>query len=277
MEFGTIREPIMEGIYYPDDAGDLEEAVRGYLRRSATPAGNAFAVIVPHASYQVCGAIMASAFKSCVAREIRHIVIIAPYHRQEEPVVFLPESTWFRTALGLVPVHTDSIRHLGTCSRVLVRNDIPHLEEFSIEVQLPFLQYLFPRATIVPILVGAVAPEIAAALADALRTVYGRRRRDLLFVISANLTEYRDEIAARTETSNVLSRLACNDWRGILDAHAHREISLCGAGGVAAFLQYLPFPCAQEILARGSSRAAEGVLGKSVEYAAIAYFPTDPA
>lgn len=276
MEFGTIREPIVEGMYYPDNAEELEQTVRRLLSQSRTPAGNAFGIMAPHAAYSFSGTVVASAMKCAAAREIRHIVILAPFHREDEPVIFLPESTWYRTALGLVPIHTDSIRLLEAQSNLMVRNDIPHLEEFSIEVQLPFIQYLFPRASIVPLLVGATDTRLAAALAAALSAVYGRRRSDLLFMISANLTDYREQSRASAEASRMVERILDGDTQKLLASYASGEVSSCGAGCLAAFLKYDPFHCRVEIVSRGSSRHLERDVGNIVEYAAVSYLPGEP-
>ena len=272
MEFGEIREPIVDGIFYPDEASALEDCVRDLLQKSETPAGMASAIAAPHGGYEYCGSIMASAFKSCAAREIRRVVIIGPLHRDPDEALFLPESGWFRTPLGLVPVHTDLIRAFEACSSLFVRNDIPHLEEHCIEVQLPFVQFLFPRASIVPILVGKSTPALAEALGNALRqTLASPANRDLLIVLTLNLTNYLDRSVSQREAGKLVDLILSRNGDEIMRTYGLGELSTCGAAVLAAYFTYAGSGVHVEISERGASNSTNRDRSNTVEYASIGF------
>ena len=149
------RPPIVDGLFYPAEKGPLAGMVDGLLARSPTPEGDAFAVISPHAAYGYAGEVMAAAFRAMRLRPLRTIVLLGPIHRDPVESLCLPESAVFTTPLGDVRVDEASVDALLASDPLFRRNDIPHLEEHCIEVQLPFLARLFPDASIVPILMGS--------------------------------------------------------------------------------------------------------------------------
>lgn len=272
MEFGIIREPIVEGIFYPDEEQELHSRVRDLLRCSAVPAGNAAAVLVPHAGYDYCGSVIASGMKAAAAAEIRRVVVIGPVHRDPEESVYLPESGWFRTPLGLVTVDKDAVLRLESCGPSFVRNDIPHLEEHCIEVLLPFIQYLFPNAAMVPLLLGKPVPALVDSLADGLTAVFGGSiRQETLFVLSVNLTNYLESEAAKRESERLLGLILSCSGGEILAQHSSGILTTCGAGVLAAHFRYIGKQPLVEILDRGASCTTNRDRRQTVEYAAVSF------
>ncbi|WP_455382306.1 AmmeMemoRadiSam system protein B, partial [Salinispira pacifica] len=226
MEFGTVREPIVEGIFYPDEEQELHTRVRDLLRRSEVPAANAGAIIVPHAGYDYCGSIVASGMKAAAARTVRRVVVIGPVHRDPEEGIYLPESGWFRTPLGLLPVDRNAVLALEAAAGPIVRNDIPHLEEHCIEVLLPFIQYLFPSAALVPILLGKPGAALTDTLAGALADSFGPFGSDgTLVVLSANLTNYLDSEDAKRESARLLDLILSCRGSEILTLQSQGELT----------------------------------------------------
>ena len=78
-----IRDPIVEGIFYPDSADKLSLAVQGFLAASSTPEDKAFAILCPHAAYEYTGGIMADAFQAASLAKPKRIVILGPVHREQ--------------------------------------------------------------------------------------------------------------------------------------------------------------------------------------------------
>ncbi len=65
------------------------------------------------------------------------------------------------------------------------RFDAPHLPEHSLEVQLPFLQYLLEAFTLVPLVVGSTSPHVVH---EVLSQQQGGE--ETLIVISSDLSHY---------------------------------------------------------------------------------------
>ena len=185
-----IRGPIVDGIFYPDDENLLSEEIRYLLDEVDGNAGNSFGIIAPHAALPFSGALAAAAFKSAAKRKIDNVVIIAPVHRDEKDAVFLTESESFTIPTGNIKVNRSIVNKLKNYDPCFQLNDLPHLEEHCIEVQLPFIHFLFPEASIIPVLIGSNSEDLLKKVIKAVNYVFKDKLAQTLFVISANMTCY---------------------------------------------------------------------------------------
>ena len=190
----SVRPPAVAGLFYPNDADELRDAVSAYLaQQSDTPGAPPKALIVPHAGYIYSGGIAAAAYAT-VARlrhTVRRIVLIGPSHRVYLRGMAAPAASCFATPLGEIQVDR------ALKSALLQRNDVveadaPHAQEHCLEVQLPFLQMLFDEFTLLPLVLGSIAREhVAAALAE----VWGDAAT--LVLVSSDLSHYHPYEQAR--------------------------------------------------------------------------------
>ena len=229
--------------------------------------------MTPHAGYDLAGAVMAAAYRSISLRSIRTAVLIGPVHRDPTDAIFLPESAAFATPLGNVPVDKEGVRSLLSSDPLFRGDDIPHMEEHCLELQVPFLARLFPGVALVPLLVGNNRPATAAVLQRSLWLTFGSAD-DTVFIVTANMASYlvgRDPDAECTLMEDLLGRC---DAEGMLAASERRQLSACGVAGVAALLRLCGGGCAVRFLARGSSRGQEEEPGRVVHYAAAGFMPS---
>ena len=78
-----IRPPAVAGAFYPADAGELADQIRGFL--NAVPPrslpGSIKALIAPHAGYVYSGQVAAHAYKLLEGIKCDSVIVIAPSHR----------------------------------------------------------------------------------------------------------------------------------------------------------------------------------------------------
>jgi hypothetical protein len=263
------RPPIVDGLFYPAEKGPLTAMVEELLARSPTAEGAAFAVVSPHAGYGYAGGVMASAFRALRLRPVRTAVLIGPVHRDPVEGLFLPESRVFRTPLGEVPVDRTAVEALLASGPLFTMNDIPHLEEHCLEVQLPFLVHLFPHAEILPVLMGSQGAAAVSALSDALRLTFADSRDYIAVVATANMASYMTGRDVESENRALEELIAGRDWHGILSARDSGKISACGAGAIATALSLAGGNCRVELLNRASSRGKDEEPDRAVHYAAV--------
>ena len=263
------RPPIVDGLFYPAEKGPLTDMVEGLLARSPTPLGSAFAIVSPHAGYAYAGEVMASAYRALRLRPVRTAILIGPVHRDPTEGLFLPESRVFSTPLGALPVDTAAVESLLAKDPLFATNDIPHLEEHCLEVQLPFLVHLFPHASIVPILMGSQGAAAVNSLTNALRLTFADSRDYIAVIATANMASYMTGRDVESENGALEELIAGRDWRGILSARDTGKISACGAGAIAAALSLAGEDCRVELLGRASSRGREDEPDRAVHYAAV--------
>ena len=274
---GPVREPVVEGIFYPEKSSELENLIATLISKSPSVPADPGAIVTPHASLSYSGETMAAAFKRAAALARDLVVLVGPVHRDEEPVIILPESRTFRTPLGACRVDGRLCAQLLEENAAVVQDDIPHLEEHCIEVQLPFVQYLFPDAAILPILLGSPTPPTVAALSQALHLIAEVASGSILFVVSSNMTGYREAQQAKDEASHLIELLLGASWREVLAEYQAKTLSTHGVGCLAAFLSFASEfaddrKVQPELLARQNSFAQNPDVQRVVEYASFAFF-----
>jgi AmmeMemoRadiSam system protein B len=267
----TVRASTVDGIFYPAEREALAERVSGLLSRGG-PAGTAGFLISPHAAYEYSGALAAAAFQAAAGRAVERVLLLGPVHREDSERLLLPESEAFQTPLAVTPVDQEAVRRMASRDPSFAFDDIPHLEEHCLEVQLPFLQTLFPRAALVPVLMGRPSVRLASVLAEALRQELALAPESTLVVVSANLTCYRPREQGQREAQALLALIRAGLWREILEQADRKNLSSCGAGCIAAILAAgRELGSRAEVLKLASSLDVSDDERRVVHYGAIAF------
>jgi AmmeMemoRadiSam system protein B/AmmeMemoRadiSam system protein A len=231
-----VRAPAVAGRFYPDAPPRLRAAVERFLRDAAPPApARPVALVVPHAGYAFSGEIAAEAWRFASGRAPDLVVILGTNHTASgfRKVALSPERAW-RTPLGVVEVDREAGEALARADPDVVKDARVHAAEHSIEVQLPFVQVLFPRARILPLVVGAPDPGLCERLGQALATVL--RGKNALVVASSDLSHYPSAQDAGEVDRRVLAALASLDpprFRAAIaaeQARGVRGLSTCACG-----------------------------------------------
>jgi AmmeMemoRadiSam system protein B len=272
-----LREATVAGIFYPEDPEELRSRVSSLLAEASPALSCAHAIVSPHAGLDYSGDLAALAWKSASGLDIRTVVILSPFHRAEESLVYLPESDSYDTPLGPVPVDRALVEELRDCGTAFVVNDIPHFEEHGIEVQLPFMRLLFPEARLVPIVIGKPSYAMAKSLGSALDLVFSQRANTTLIVLSTSLVSGPDSNSVASLTDDLLRVLEKGDPKVVLDAGLCSEGPVCGVCGLAAYLASpLSAGTRFQVLGRhDSSRSRQSGDERLVEYIAAAFIPAD--
>ena len=266
-----VRASTVDGIFYPADREGLAQRVQGLLAGGG-PAGTAGCLISPHAAYEYSGGPAAAAFQAAAAAPVERVLLLGPVHREASDRLLLPESEAYQTPLATTAVDLETVQRLAARDPCFALDDIPHLEEHCLEVQLPFLQTLFPRALLVPLLMGRPAPRLVDVLVEALREEPALAPESTLIVVSANLTAYRPREQGQREAQALLAMIRAGDWRAILSETERKNLSSCGAGCIAAILAVeQELGCRAEILKLASSLDASEDERRVVHYGAIAF------
>ena len=231
-----MRTPIVDGIFYPADKEGLAAKVASLLDSAPAEPGRASAIVVPHAGYDYTGALAAAGFKAAAGRDIRTVVLLAPVTRDAQDGLFLCDYDAFGTPLGPVPVDTAATASLLAHKGRFTVNNFPFLEEHSIEVQLPFIQYIWPEAQIVPVHMGRQNPGTVKQLAKALKEVFKDEMESTLFVVSANASPYQQHPLAQEYADAFLALVTAGGSEAILAQLQKRKPLPNGTGCAAAVL-----------------------------------------
>ena len=203
------RKPAVAGSFYPSDPGVLRTTVERLLATAKKWQGAPpRALVAPHAGYVYSAPVAASAY-ACLQPfpdRYRRVVLLGPAHRAPVRGIALSHAGAFATPLGEVPLDRNTIEALDDPD--VCFDDPAHAPEHSLEVQLPFLQWVLDRFELVPLLVGAAPPDAVARVIERLR------RPDTLIVVSSDLSHYLPYREARTHddgTCHAIETLAADE------------------------------------------------------------------
>jgi len=272
-ERGRIREPIADGILYPAEEKTLTDTVTALLEAAEAERRDACGIITPHAAYEFVGPLMARAYRSAAERVIDTVIILAPIHKDNGGDILLPESRFFQTPLGVLTIDQGVTKKLLGAGKPIVRDETPYQEEHAVEVQLPFLQILFPGCSIVPVMMGRAKNRNVGILADALKEALADRLEKTLFVATTNMSSYRPKKHSVEEAKLLTDLIDRGDASEILQAVSNRKVSAHGALCIAVLLSLGSFQAAT--LGTLSSDTLLEDRFKAIQYAAVSLFPKE--
>lgn len=223
------RNPVVAGMFYPDDPDLLRHEVRQHLAAAARDAAPTLLAMVPHAGYVYSGEVAGQTLGAANLPDT--IVLLGPNHTGlGAPLSVWPGGNW-HTPLGPVPVDEELADALAESDAGFTRDTAAHVREHSIEVILPFLQEYTPDLSIVPVAVAEPHPqtlrEAAQTLADVLRRVTDAGRR-VAMVVSSDMSHYVTHAEAARRDSLALARIEALDPLGLYATVRDRGISMCG-------------------------------------------------
>jgi AmmeMemoRadiSam system protein B len=215
-----MRQPVVAGVFYPGGKEELKESISELLKQSKNvkPPGVLRALVVPHAGYVYSGVVAAAGYKMLKGLDYSRFIIMGPSHfSMFEGASFPPDDYW-STPLGRVKVIKPRETEILRC--------VPeaHLQEHSIEVQLPFLQTVAKDFAVMPLVLGQVNP---AELSKQLLSFMDDKT---FIIVSSDLSHYYPyEDAVRIDS-------VANEAIPSLDIEKAEESEACGIAGILTLL-----------------------------------------
>lgn len=185
------RQPVAAGRFYPANRQTLTEDLRTLFDGCVKPSEkkNIRAIISPHAGYIYSGKIAAAAFSAIDQNtHYKNVFIIGSSHIMAFDGASVYNTGDYLTPLGKVKVNREIADKLKNENRLFRFPVTAHIDEHSIEVQLPFLQYYFSDPPpIVPIIIGTNNTDNIKKIAEILKPWFNS---DNLFIISSDFSHY---------------------------------------------------------------------------------------
>jgi len=231
-----IRKPAAAGYFYPADASKLKDEIDMLLSISEKREipGKLFGIVSPHAGYIYSGKTAAFGYNLFKGKNIKHVIILSPSHREYFPGISVYEGDAYQTPLGIVPVNKKMAESLTGQSKTIFIGEEGHRDEHAIEVQVPFLQTVLDDFDIVPVVMGDQGKLYIDELADKLTETVDNETivvssSDLSHYYSGDIASQMDSIVERDINNFNYSELQENFERGRCEA--------CGAGTIIALMK----------------------------------------
>ncbi|MDR0334706.1 MAG: AmmeMemoRadiSam system protein B [Methanomassiliicoccaceae archaeon] len=267
-----MRYPAVAGRFYSDSKDALTEEIRDCFTHAIGPGlpggcrneRKITSAIAPHAGYAASGMNAAHVYKAIAEDGLPEAyVIIGPDHRGIPYDVALCGVPYV-TPLGVCSVHDDIVKKLR---KIIPDDPRSHRYEHSVEVQIPFIQYIDPNAKIVPIIMGDQSRECAKFLSEAITEAC--TGHDTVVIASSDLSHYVSKKRAHSEGTDVLNKVCALDIPGMYGTIEKRDITACGYGPMAVAMSA---GCSSaELLKYSDSEDSLGLSGEVVAYASVAF------
>ncbi len=273
MKDGNVRESILAGSWYPDSPAELSKEVQGLLSKvpSQSVKGKIIAIISPHAGYRYSGWVAAYGYRLIQDEKFDCVILIGPSHRASFKGVSIYPKGGYRTPLGVVPI--DEVLSGEIMKKSHLISSIPeiHIQEHSLEIQLPFLQEVLRNFKIIPMIMGDQSWDTCVALSKAIASSIGGLK--VLIVASSDLSHYHSYDEAVDMDGIVLNYILNMDPKGLNQDLLSGRCEACGGGPIIATMLAAQILGANKakILKYGNSGDVTGAKNGVVGYASAVF------
>ncbi len=249
--FKGVRPPAVAGLFYPQSPDACRQMAQQLLAdapRHPAEAPGGLGGLVPHAGWICSGQVAAETLVHLAAGEAPDLVVVfgAAHNASSRLGAALDSHAAWSLPTGQVLLPQAVESELAKTGHGFVIDGRMHEREHAIEVQIPFIQLLWPGAAILPVVVepDQDAPEIGRQAAR----IISRLTRRPIFLASSDLTHYGANyglmpagtgpkaMAWAAANDQRLLRLVCELKAGQVVDEARSHQNACGAGAIAAML-----------------------------------------
>ena len=279
----TIRRPTVASQFYEGDAEALRAQISSCFLHKLGPQKlpqinlnahprNIVGLICPHAGYVYSGPVAASSFyELAIDGKPDTVVLLGPNHTgYGSGLALMREGIW-RTPLGDVEVDSEISDAILHESNIVDVDEVAHRYEHSIEVQLPFLQFLYGNSfKIVPICYlmqdYESAIEVGRALTEALNAT------NTVVIASSDMTHYESAKTAGAKDHAALKAVMDLNAKHFYEIVETQNITACGYAPIASLITYSVGVCAKaKLLNYHNSGDITGDHSSVVGYAAVSF------
>jgi len=254
----TIRNPVVAGQFYPGSEKSLHQQIEecfldkrgfGSIPRIQKSKGTLKGLVVPHAGFIYSGAIASHAYGRLLEQGFAEtFIILGPNHTgMGSGVSVMTEGAW-KTPFGSINLDEDLAHAIAT--GIIDQDTAAHQYEHSIEVQLPFLQYIAQgrKFDFVPICMMMQDYETVHDVGEICAKAIQDSKKKVVLIASSDFSHagfnYRsappqgmrvDEYAKKQDARAIQDILAL-DAHKLIDTVEKYNITMCGSGPVGAML-----------------------------------------
>jgi hypothetical protein len=243
----TIRLPSVAGQFYADTKDKLSQQLQSFFDKQVAGETSLMTdehnwpklIMVPHAGYQFSGPVAAVGFGNLKKASIKRVFLLGCSHQESLIKATLSSKSGWKTPLGSVRLDQDLIDKYILKSHWQI-NDLVHDCEHSLEVQLPFLQFILSDFQIVPILVGQLSQDSLEKVVEDIAQNFDHKS---LLVISTDLSHYPDAQLAEKSDQQLITSIISLDIKQFkkvisqTNPSQNLQTRACGAQAIEAGLQ----------------------------------------
>lgn len=229
-----IRRPVVAGMFYPLHRDNINEQLSNLFKGIER---NGFVCVVsPHAGYEYSGKTAAYAINSL--KPSKSFIVLGPNHNMMGSEFSIMGSGEWETPLGKVSIDSELAKEIKKCE-VIREDEFAHMQEHSIEVQLPFLQYRFKGFRFVPISISNIGySEDFLKRCESLGKHIAKtiKRKEVNVIASSDFSHYLPKEVAKEKDKKAIEKIQELDPEGFFRILEEIDASVCGYGPIAVLI-----------------------------------------
>lgn len=239
------KRAAFKGSWYPAGAMDCEKEIERFLGQGkGALSGEYVGGVVPHAGWFFSGSIACRVIGSMAADDVDLVLLFGHHMHPGSTPVVMASGAW-ETPFGDLSVHEDFAEALAGKAQLKIMTPSTFPDDNTIELQLPFVKYFFPRAFIVP--VGVPPSNLAGSIGIVAADLALKLGLDVKVIGSTDMTHYgpnygftpagtgklAHEWVRNTNDPKAIKAMVAMDGDAIL-SQGLRNHNLCCPGAAAA-------------------------------------------
>jgi hypothetical protein len=277
-----VRRPTQAGTFYEGTSESLKKQIKncflhqlgpGEIPVVKTDPRQVLGLVCPHAGYMFSGPVAAHAYYKLASYGKPDVAIIfGPNHTGYGSALAVMNEGFWRTPLGDVTVDSDIANQIVHESRIVDVDESAHRLEHSIEVQLPFLQYIYGSDfKIVP--VCFLMQDLSSAREVGKATASVLAGKNAVVIASSDMTHYEPQKSASKKDMLALEAVEAMDEARFYSLVEAQNMSICGYGPIIALITAVKSLGVTEakLLCYKTSGDVTGDYSSVVGYAAVCF------
>jgi len=236
MNQSNIRKPCVAGQFYPADPDDLSRLISS-LKGKVVQKQDVLGVVLPHAGYIYSGGVATQTLAGINIKD--RVILLGPNHSGNGPAFSLMSEGYWQTPLGNVEIDAQLANLFLNNSKYLKADTLAHIDEHSLEVELPILQYFKDCFKIVPITIKTeelgILKIVAADLAEVI--IKNNLLGSVMFIASSDMTHYEPQKNAERKDGLAIEAMISLDEDKLEAQVKQLGISMCGFAPVVVLLK----------------------------------------
>lgn len=276
-----VRKPAVADAFYAGSKDRLRRQIENCFMHTLGPGSlpdtvatgerHILGLVSPHAGYMYSGPVASHGFYRLASEEHPEVVVVlGPAHRGMGADVSLSEQDRWQTPLGDIELDLTIAEQIVNSCPGAEWDELAHNFEHSIEVQLPFLQYIYRSGfKIVPITMLRQSLGVSQALGEAIAGALQDRRG--IIIASSDFSHYEPQQVASKKDHLALEAILKLDAQQLQEVVNGNDITMCGPGPVMTMITACKKMAASQarLLRYATSGDITGDHSKVVGYASV--------
>ncbi|MHA2202599.1 MAG: AmmeMemoRadiSam system protein B [Candidatus Hodarchaeales archaeon] len=216
---------------------------------------NIIGVVSPHAGYACSAPTAAHGFLALAEdrKEVDTVILLGNKHTHHGPEISVASFDAWETPLGQVPVNMSLLTRIinnkqrlsDNLSQLVDFDDTAHMDEHSIELQIPFLQDVYSEFKIAPIAIGRLPTTLTQSFGYYLAEMIKEEgiEDSTIAIASSDMTHGNYSPILNHDEVSSLDKLALTpmlnrDPEALEEIVRKNNISMCGVGPVKVLLSF---------------------------------------